>query len=282
MDNRLKSLNLATPAVSVRRVVLRLKEGHPLHRIYNDDPRWISKKTVEKIRDRWKRGELDFLLQEIEPTEMIDRLYPSTGESHDERVERVVLQGEEDLKDTIAALKIKLPIGYFEDPDGLGVHRMHIIDELPKISWSIGSLEKANIPKEIALSLLSEHDDLNWKRASSEITAEKRWMKDFRGIDRYVALHYLVQFASDHEGAPYDILIKAATLKAKGALELDNRLEMAGENLVRYEVWRENPEYLTAYLEATKKYYGTKRERERLEQEISSLLGETKDEEGQL
>ncbi len=74
-------------------------------------------------------------------------------------------------------------------------------------------------------------------------------MHDFQGIDRYVALHYLVQFAADHEQAPYALLERAATLAAKGILGLDNRLRAAGFNLIRYEVWR-GQDYLDAYLEA--------------------------------
>ena len=105
-------------------------------------------------------------------------------------------------------------------------------------------------------------------------------MHDFRGIDRYVALHYLVQFAVDHEQAPYALLERAATLTAKGKLELDNRLEKAGENLVRYEVWR-GQDYLDAYFEATKRYYGTKRQRDRLDAEVKALLDEAKDQEDQ-
>ena len=78
-------------------------------------------------------------------------------------------------------------------------------------------------------------------------------------------------FAADHEQAPYALLERAATLNAKGDLGLDNRLQAAGFNLVRYEVWR-GQDYLDAYLEATKRYYGTKRQRDRLEGEAKALL----------
>ena len=99
----------------------------------------------------------------------------------------------------------------------------------------------------------------------------KRWIKDFRGIDRYVALHYLVLFTEMYQDASFSLLERAATLLAKGFLELDNRLKNAGENLERYEVWR-GPEYLQAYVDATKRYFGTKGQRDRFEKETRSLI----------
>jgi len=71
--------------------------------------------------------------------------------------------------------------------------------------------------------------------------------------------------------ASFSLLERAATLLAKGLLELDNRLKNAGENLVRYEVWR-GPEYLQAYVDATKRYFGTKGQRDRFEKETRSLI----------
>jgi intergrase/recombinase len=65
---------------------------------------------------------------------------------------------------------------------------------------------------------------------------------------------------------------KAAILKSKGLLELDMRLRAAGEDIVRYEVWRLEPEYMKAYLTAIKRYYGTKRQQEKWETELRVLL----------
>ncbi|MQF67252.1 hypothetical protein FIM07_02275 [SAR202 cluster bacterium AD-802-F09_MRT_200m] len=158
----------------------------------------------------------------------------------------------------------------------LGVHRLAVIDALPSVFWSIKSLEEANIPRDRALGLLSEYDELHLKQVSATVTEygegpPRRKVEDFRGIDRYVALHYLVYFTEMYQEAPFSLLERAATLLAKGLLELDNRLKNAGENLVRYEVWR-GPQYLQAYVDATKRYFGTKGRRDRFEKETRALI----------
>ena len=260
-------------------VVRRLHRGLSLFPLYNDEPTLLSKTTAFKLKRLYEQGELDFMVQEILLTDVVDNQYPFTGESHEERIARELAQRQEDqseLQESFSRIEPK-PV-----QDHHGFHRWDVIDELPTIDWSISGLEQAHISEENALSVLSEYDELNIKCANAEIKTWKRdeyeeeflsrWMADFRGIDRYVALHYLVQFSSRHENAPFQVLDRAATLYAKGLLGLDSRLEAAGANLVRYQVWR-GQEYLDAYLESTKKYYETKRRRDRLAQEVSAILG---------
>jgi hypothetical protein len=239
-----------------------------------DGKGWISKATLEKIKKLWTKGELDFLLLEVDPTEFIDAVYPLTMESHEERTDRVSARERSDTPEVLEASRSNpsMDLGSLDD---LGIHRLAVIDALPSISWSIKGLEEANIPSDRALILLSEYDELDIKRVSSVVTEygeePKRWIKDFRGIDRYVALHYLVLFTEMYQDASFSLLERAATLLAKGLLELDNRLKNAGENLVRYEVWR-GPQFLHAYIDATKRYFGTKGQRDRFEKETRSLI----------
>ena len=281
MDKRLHQLRLRTPEENVRKAVRRLEAGDSQYSIYREpDPQrtnrkgWISKATLEKIKKLWTKGELDFLLLEVDPTEFIDAVYPLTMESHEERTDRVSAREESDRREVseVSGSNLQMDPGSLND---LGVHRLKVVDALPSISWSIKGLEEANIPRDRALSLLSEYDELDIKRVSSVVTEygeePKRWIKDFRGIDRYVALHYLVLFTEMYQDASFSLLERAATLLAKGLLELDNRLKNAGENLVRYEVWR-GPEYLQAYVDATKRYFGTKGQRDRFEKETRSLI----------
>ena len=281
MDKRLHQLRLRTPEENVRKAVRRLEAGDSQYSMYMEpDPQrtdgkgWISKATLEKIKKLWTKGELDFLLLEVDPTEFIDAVYPLTMESHEERTDRVSARERSDTPEVLEASRSNpsMDLGSLDD---LGIHRLAVIDALPSISWSIKGLEEANIPSDRALILLSEYDGLDIKRVSSVVTEygeePKRWIKDFRGIDRYVALHYLVLFTEMYQDASFSLLERAATLLAKGLLELDNRLKNAGENLVRYEVWR-GPEYLHAYIDATKRYFGTKGQRDRFENEARSLI----------
>ena len=281
MDIRLHQLRLRTPEENVRKAVRRLEAGDSQYSIYREpDPQrtdgkgWISKATLEKIKKLWTKGELDFLLLEVDPTEFIDAVYPLTMESHEERTDRVSARERSDTPEVLEASRSNpsMDLGSLDD---LGIHRLAVIDALPSISWSIKGLEEANIPSDRALILLSEYDELDIKRVSSVVTEygeePKRWIKDFRGIDRYVALHYLVLFTEMYQDASFSLLERAATLLAKGLLELDNRLKNAGENLVRYEVWR-GPQFLHAYIDATKRYFGTKGQRDRFEKETRSLI----------
>ena len=281
MDIRLHQLRLRTPEENVRKAVRRLEAGDSQYSIYREpDPQhtdrkgWISKATLEKIKKLWTKGELDFLLLEVDPTEFIDAVYPLTMESHEERTDRVSARERSDTPEVLEASRSN-PSTDLGSLDDLGIHRLAVIDALPSISWSIKGLEEANIPRDRALSLLSEYDELDIKRVSSVVTEygeePKRWIKDFRGIDRYVALHYLVLFTEMYQDASFSLLERAATLLAKGLLELDNRLKNAGENLVRYEVWR-GPEYLQAYVDATKRDFGTKGQRDRFEKETRALI----------
>ena len=276
VKQKLLDLKIRTDPEIVREVVLRLNKGQALFSMYTSDPPKLAKSTAVILRKKFKEGLLGFVLQEIESVETIDLAYPFTRESHEEREKRVTAKEGEDFQEIEEALRIKPPIGFLKDRDGLGVHRMRVIDELPSISWSIKGLEDANIPKDKALILLSEYDGLHLKRVSAEISeygdGYKRWLQDFRGVDRYVALHYLVGFCADYKDAPFDVLEKAAILKSKGLLELDMRLRAAGEDIVRYEVWRLEPEYMKAYLTAIKRYYGTKRQQEKWETELRVLL----------
>ena len=281
MDKRLYQLRLRPPEENVRKAVRRLEAGDSQYSIYREpDPQrtdkkgWISKATLEKIKKLWTKGELDFLLLEVDPTEFIDAVYPLTMESHGGQIERVSAREESDRQEVLEVWGSNLPMD-LGSLDDLGIHRLAVIDALPSISWSIKGLEEANIPSDRALILLSEYDELDIKRVSSVVTEygeePKRWIKDFRGIDRYVALHYLVLFTEMYQDASFSLLERAATLLAKGLLELDNRLKNAGENLVRYEVWR-GPEYLQAYVDATKRYFGTKGQRDRFEKETRALI----------
>ena len=278
MKNRLRlnELGLRKPIEAVREVIRRLDAGHSLYSMYHSesDTKLMSKTTVEKIKRLRGTGELDFVLLEVDPTEFIDAVYPFTKESHKGRTERVSAREESDRREVseVSGSNLPMDLGSLDD---LGIHRLAVIDALPSISWSIKGLEEANIPSDRALILLSEYDELDIKRVSSVVTEygeePKRWIKDFRGIDRYVALHYLVLFTEMYHDASFSLLERAATLLAKGLLELDNRLKNAGENLVRYEVWR-GPEYLQAYVGATKRYFGTKGQRDRFEKETRAVI----------
>ncbi|MEE9247413.1 MAG: hypothetical protein V3U79_01795 [Dehalococcoidia bacterium] len=58
-------------------------------------------------------------------------------------------------------------------------------------------------------------------------------------------------------------------------MKLDNCLLAAGTIIVRYQIWR-GTNYFEASLEATKRFLGRKKQRQKFEQQIRSVLQETR------
>ena len=279
-QEQLRSIGLRTEARLVLIVVLHIKAGGSLYKLYERTLPIVSKRTAEKIRRLYEDGKLDFLVEGTRAEQLLERLYPFTDETQGERQSREELRVQEDEVEILEHLREARPRGLEVVRDALGNHRIEVMDRLPTVEWNIKGLERANISQPRALKLLAEFDGLNMKRRQSVVTdtddigKKQTWLADFPGIDRYVALHYLAEFSAAHKNAPYRLLDKAATLTAKGSLELDNRLWAAGTNIVRYEIWR-GPSYLEAYLEATKSFLGSKKRRQEFEQQIRSVLQET-------
>lgn len=61
--HKLKALGLREPLDTVVEVVGRIKNGYSLYSIYNEIPPFVSKGTVRKLRDMFKHGKLNFVLE---------------------------------------------------------------------------------------------------------------------------------------------------------------------------------------------------------------------------
>ena len=75
---------------------------------------------------------------------------------------------------------------------------MEIAKKLPRIDWTYAGLEKAGIQQQLILSILYEFDQLDiWHGSNVEeelIGNSRRGISGFKGLERYVSLHYLVSF----------------------------------------------------------------------------------------
>jgi hypothetical protein len=107
MDTKqqLLDLKIRTDPPVVREVVRRLSRGQSLYSLYNAKPPVLAQSTAVSLKKKYNNGQLEFVLQEIEASEMIDRIYPFVGESQDERIGRVKVQLEDDTQEVTEKLK---------------------------------------------------------------------------------------------------------------------------------------------------------------------------------
>lgn len=282
-------MGLRTPPQTVSKAVELLSSGHRVYSLYaasRGKLPLVAKATAVKIARLLKEGKLSFLLDEARPSRAISAAYPALDETEAGRVAR--LQGQEqiaaeEVAEYMAGGDFALREEARNDPDRF--HRYEVLDGLPSVDWTLAGLESAGIPEDKVLGILLEHDELQVRRVGAKITAygvdssgkgtsERPYALNFPGLERYVALHYLVHFAlrvRNREGVPFALLDKAAKLYAKGVLSYDNRLQAGGEDIVRYEIWR-GRDYLEAYFKAQERLRATMKRRERFRAEIRSVV----------
>ncbi|MDA1127250.1 MAG: hypothetical protein O2913_00940 [Chloroflexi bacterium] len=272
IDQQLRELGLTTPRDTVLQVVAHLSRGGSKYALYERPPgeQVVSKGTAEKIERFLKGGQLNFLRDYLESHRVVSRVFQVFGETDAQRREREAAEDAELADEVLEALEGPCPSGAeraaaWDDP--LRFARMEAVEAAerlaPETNWSIAGLEAAGVPKDETLGFLVEYDALHLRRVEAEIYAEidgdrERYMRDFPGIERYLALHYIVEFHRRCPGAPPQLVSMAGELVAKGVLASNNRYTSAGEDLVRYEIWR-GLEHHQAYFKSLERYYGTKR-----------------------
>ena len=155
------------------------------------------------------------------------------------------------------------------------IAKKEIAKKLPHIDWTYAGLEKAGVPQQLILNILYEFDQLDiWHGSNAEedmISVSKRGISGFKGLERYVSLHYLVSFCESNTEAPFELLEIAAALTAKGILGLNNGLKAKGCDIVRYQIWRGHS-HVEAYFKSLQRFRGTKRQKERLMEQLEPFL----------
>jgi hypothetical protein len=164
-----------------------------------------------------------------------------------------------------------------KDEDGLGNFRLRVIKEaeepLKGWGWSVINLERIGIPLMDALGIIKEFDGLLMARTNAEVIgSDYSYLLKFRGFDRYLYLHHLVYLMRKYPNSPYKYASKATDLYTGGYIE-DESLWTAGEDILRYGIWRKG-EYLEAYYESLKRYRRTQKRNAALRDQIDHLLNE--------
>lgn len=276
--DRLAQLGLRTDPATVRSVVSHLSQRKSQYALYKGTVAVVSKVTARKIKRLWEEGKLSFLLDLPLAEKTIRQVFPLLAETDEQRRAREESEEQENIREEIEALKV--PGARATDwDDPFRFARLKLVRGAEQLvleaEWSIAGLEVAGVPQSQVLGLLLEYDALHIKRIVAEIhrsPPSEEWMMDFPGIDRYMALHYLVDFQRRHPGAPFEVVSIAADLCAKGILVQNNRYISAGEDLLRYEAWR-GPEYQRAYFKALERYYGSTRALERFRAKVQAAMG---------
>ena len=260
---KLRELGVFTPPGVVMTIVLHLKSGGKQNQLY---PATASNKTVLKIKKLLDAGELDWMTEELSRLNLLlERTLFKMVEASDEDQVKIIreIKGWEIHKD-----------------DGLGSFRLQITEEaedpLRGWGWSISNLERIGIPLKDALGILQEYDGLLMVRESSVVIgSDYAYLLKFRGFERYLYLNHLVYLMEKYPKARYKYVLTATTLYTRGVVSddytSDDSIKTAGEDILRYEVWRGGG-YEEAYYKSLKRYKRTPKRNAQLRDQIDSLL----------
>ena len=280
---RLVKLGLTTDPDTVLQVVAHLSRNGSQYALHQADPPIVSKATARKIKRLLDGGRLGFLTDLVLTENQLPRVFPVIGETEEDRLSRERTEGEEQAKEIKEYMTEPDPrISYFlqggEKRDPFRHARLESVkraeEVMPESEWSVDGLERSGVPEGRVIDILIEYDALRIKRISAEIESDpppERWMMDFPGVDRYIALHYLVAFQQRCPNAPFAMVSIAAELCAKGILGFNNRYVAAGEDIIRYAIWR-GEEYRQAYFKSLERYYGTKRALSRFRAQVQAAI----------
>ena len=272
---------IALKATTVMEIIRLLQSGKSQYQIYNP-PHWetplASNNTIIKIKRALKAGELDWMTDELNTVlnemekasdEDQQKNYGLTGEGY--RIE--ILESLKDWK--------------FKKDDGFGEDRERIAKEaelsLKDFGWSVTNLVRIGIPLEDTLGILEELDTLTMAREnaihgsgtwSPDENSETTWyLRKFQGFKRYLHLHHLVYLMQKYPNndTPHNHYDTATALYTKGVLSDDDSIKTAGEDILRYEVWR-GGEYLKAYNKSLRRYKRSAKRNRELSDQIKGLL----------
>jgi len=287
-QKKLWELKIALDAGKVMDVIRLLQSGKSQYRIYNktynyETRRWekpiASNNTVLKIKKALDAGKLDWMTDELNT--VLDEMEKASDEDQIENIVKKALEqrGWERRKD-----------------DGFGQFRERIVKEaeesIKDFGWSVTNLVRIGIPLEDTLGILEELDTLTMAREnaihgsgtwSPDENSETTWyLRKFQGFKRYLHLHHLVYLMQKYPNndTPHNHYDTATALYTKGVLSDDDSIKTAGEDILRYEVWR-GGEYLKAYNKSLRRYKRSAKRNRELSDQIKGLLSRGDDDEQQ-
>ena len=233
---------------SINKIRRLLKDdNHPLGFLdhYNN----LLEFMMEAINNRDQKGGLAEIIYH-KPTEGYQLRQPDGTSENWELPESVkVLLMNLDGENLIEA------VGAIRSAAGSGPFLSEVVNQVEVLmhrewNWSIGKLTDIGIPLHKALIMLKEYDKLRIARTSTDWNPQKSPSREpaslvlqkFRGIEKYVALHYTVAFSTKYMAPeiPFPFIETAAYMYAQGKLAADESLATAGEDILRYEIWRQD------------------------------------------
>ena len=285
-------------------IVQHINSGKPDYRLYKRKGGFTSQRTLNKIRELWADGKLDPLLDVYHMGGLFDRAIESDGKNT-QTVKTLAdgwgTRGLDVPLDTPPFGKpppydpAYLAYGQVDDYEnrrarewredfitGIDGHRFKVVEKAEGLTdkewtWSIDHLEALDIPGNVALDILKKYDRL---RIVRELARAGQWpltvldspyLRNFRGLEQYVALHYLIVFKKKYHQAPLDYIRAAANIYAKGELTSDSTVSMAGEDLLRYGFWK-GSQYVEAYDVSLTLRAGSPKRLRKLKAMINDLL----------
>lgn len=236
-----------------------LKRGGSQHSLYRANPPVVSQRTAHKIKALMDAGALDFLMER----------FISNMSKYNQKDIYQTVEGDGEHKKSSASA--------FIGEDGFRLYTLAIVKEAEEsVSqgfWCVEGLEEAGIPRDKLISILSEYDVLQERRRKAEISSDYAgtYVLYFDGIDRYIELNYIVIFSLRYHKAPFSYIEYAASLYARGLLDLDDSLRISGENMLRYAIWM-GCEYREAYLQSLDGFHKTNASKKRFRSWVNSIV----------
>ena len=249
----LKALGYRADPDLIAMCVNRLRMGERPYRLYGvDSPdRLVSQDLGMKIGKDYKDRKLDFI-QDFDPNE-------SERARHD-------------------------PFRYT---------RYDIVNEAEEMApyrlWSLGHMKKLGMSNKEAEELMLTYDRIKVTRdeAEGEVssfgfrdkdgkmvqveTSPTPIMRDFHGLHKYLALHYLVYYRTTYPDAPEEWAVKASAARATGKIVEDEKLVVSADNIHRYEVW--DQENLDSYFNSLARFSKTKTVHAKLKEDLRKRFG---------
>ena len=215
------------PVDIVLTIVKHLKSGRSMYKLRQQNI--VAINTIRKVRDAWKAGSLDKVI-EIAGSPEIQELLENEHLTHFRSIA---------LEDARSALDDVYPAAYSRHWE-----------------WDLRHLKEIGLSSKEGLWVLKRHDELAGTMYAAQTTR-----RNAKGLDTYVSLHYQVVFKIQFPEAPFRYIYAAADIYTRGLLESERRHQplatdgttSSGKDMLRYEIW-EGKGNIDSYFEALERY----------------------------
>jgi len=217
----------------VLKIVRHLDANGSIYQLYQGPYPVAAVNTIRKIRDAWKAGALDGVIEIASAPEVQELLENQS----------LTITRSNTLYDAVEALRDTYWAAYKEVWE-----------------WDLRHLQQIGFKAKPALRMLQQYDELH----GAILVAQSTW-RDPRGLETYISVIYAALFKIKFPRAHLRYVNAAAQIYTRGLLEsgLDYRVSCSlialngpansGIDMLRYQIW-DGVEHTIAYFKALERY----------------------------